>query len=66
MTGDMNMFFKFSSHDGGIFRVSNNPTCHIKEIRSINLDGKTNIDVVYLVDGLKHNLLSVGKLVDKG
>ena len=30
------------------------------------LDGKTNIDDVYFVDGLKHNLLSDGQLVDKG
>ena len=47
-------------------RFGNNATCHIKEMRSITLYGKTNIDEVYFVDGLKHNLLSVGKLVDKG
>ena len=34
-------------------------------IRSITLDGKTNTGDVDFVDGLKHNLLSVGLLVDK-
>ena len=35
-------------------------------IGSITLDGKTNTEYVYFVDGLKHNHLSVGQLVDKG
>ena len=30
MTGDMNKFFKFKSHDGGIVRVGNNATYHIR------------------------------------
>ena len=63
MTGDMNKFVKFKNHDGGIVRVGNNATYHIKIIVSITVDGKTNIyDVyfVYFVDGLKHSLLSVG------
>ena len=66
MTGDMNKFVKFKNHDGGIVRVGNNATYHIIGIESITLDGKTNIDDVFFVDGLKHNLLSVGQLVDKG
>ena len=49
-----------------LLRVGNNATCHIKGIGSITLDGKTNSDDIYFVDGLKHNLLSVGQLVDKG
>ena len=59
-------FFKFKNHDGGIVRVGNNAACHIKEIRSITLNGKTNRNDVYFVGGLEPNLLSVGKLVDKG
>ena len=47
-------------------RVGNNETCHIKCMRSSTLDCKTNTDKVYFVDGLKHNLLSVGQLMDKG
>ena len=38
----------------------------IMGIGSITLDGKTNTDDVYFVDGLKHNLFSVVYLVDKG
>lgn len=64
MTGDMNKFVEFNSCDGRIFRVGNNVACHIKGIGSITLDGKTNTNDVYFVDGLKHNLLSVGQLVD--
>ena len=66
MTGDMNNFVKFKNHDGGIVIVCNNATCHITIIGSITLNGKTNIDDGYFVDGLKHNLLGVGQLVDKG
>ena len=65
MTGDMNNFFDFKSQDGGIVRVGNNVACQVKGIGSITLDGKTNIEHVYFVDGLKHNLLSVRQLVDK-
>ena len=60
MTGDMNKFVDFKSHDGG------NAACHVKDIGSITLDGKINTKDVYYVDGLKHNILSVGQLVDKG
>ena len=62
----MNKFLKFKNHDGGIVRVGNNETYHITGIGSINLDGKPNNDDVYFIDGLKHNLLSMGQLVDKG
>ena len=65
MIGDMNNFFKFVDHNGEIVRVGNNATCHITRIGSITLDGKTNTNDVYFIDGLKHNLLSVGQLVDK-
>ena len=64
MTSDMNKFVNFKIHDGGIVRVVNNATCQVKGIRSITLDGKTNTKDVYFFNGLKHNLLSVGQLVD--
>ena len=66
MIGDMRKFVKFRNHDGGIVRVGNNVAYHIIGIGSITLDGKTYIDGVYFVDGLKHNLLSVGQLMEKG
>ena len=65
MTGDISKFIKFKRHDGGIVRVGNNANYHITRIGSITLDGKTYTDDVYFVDGLKHNLLSVGQLMDK-
>ena len=66
MTGDMIKFVDLKSQDGGIVKVGNNVKCQVKGIGSITLDGKTNTEDVYFVDGLKHNLLIVGKLVDKG
>ena len=60
MNRDMRNFVKFRSHDGGIVRVGNNVAYHIIGIGSIKLDCKTYIDDFYFVDGLKHNLLSVG------
>ena len=66
MAANMNKFVKFKNHDRGIVRVGNNVDCHIIGIRSITFDGKTNTNDVYFVFGLKHNLLSVGQLVDKG
>lgn len=38
----------------------------IKGKGTISFDGKHNTDNVYYVEGLKHNLLSVGQLVEKG
>ena len=62
----MNKFIKFKNHDGGIVRVGNNITSHITRIGSITLDGKTNIDDIYFIDGFKHNLLIIRQLMDKG
>ena len=56
----MNKFVKLRNDYGGIVRFGNNATCHITRIGSITLDGKTNTNDFYFVDGLKHNLLSVG------
>ena len=66
MIGDMRKFVKLKSHDRGIVKVGKNVACHITRIGSITLYGKKNTDDVYFVDGMKHNLSSVGKLMDKG
>ena len=60
MTGAMKKIIKFNTYDGGIVRVENNASCHIKGKGSITLDGNNNTDDVYFVDSLKHNLFSVG------
>ena len=62
----MNIFFDFKSQDGGIVKVGNNAAYQVKGIGSITIDGKTNTEDVYFVDGLKHNLFNVGQLVNKG
>ena len=62
MTGDMNNLVNFKSQDGRFVKVGNNATCQVKGIGSITLDGKTNTEDVYFIDGLKNNLLSVGQL----
>ena len=49
MIGDVNKFFDFKIHDGGIVRVGNNKYFHVKGIGSITLDGKTNTEDVYFV-----------------
>jgi hypothetical protein len=56
----MNKFVQLNSYDGELLIIGNNATYHIKGKGSITLYGKTNTDDVYFVDGLKHNLLSVG------
>ena len=61
----MRKFVQFKSHDGGIVRVENDVAYHIIGNGSITYNGKTNIDNVYFVDRLKHNLLSVQKLTNK-
>ena len=66
MTSDMNIWFECNSCDEGIARVGNSVGCHIKGLGLIILDGKNNKHNVYFFDGLKHNLLSVGRLADMG
>ena len=60
MTYVLNKFVKFRNHNGGIVRVGNKAAYHITWIGCIILDGKSSTHDVYFVDGLKHNLLSVG------
>ena len=60
MAGDRDKFVEFNSYDGDVVRVGNNVPCPIKGKGSITLDGKTNTEDVYFIDGLKHDLLSVG------
>lgn len=47
-------------YDGGIVRFGDDKACVICGRGSIYFDGKNNTDDVLYVEGLKHNLLSVG------
>jgi len=53
-------------YDGGLVRFGDNAVGKICGKRSISFDGKHNTDNVLYVKGLKHNLLSVGQMCDKG
>ncbi|GLJ34627.1 hypothetical protein SUGI_0696480 [Cryptomeria japonica] len=66
MTGDKENFLTLQEFDCGQVRFGNNKACMIKGRGTISLDGKNNTNNVYYVEGMKHNLLSVGQLVDKG
>lgn len=66
MIGDRDKFVECESYDEGVVRFGNNAPYSIKGKRFIIVDGRTNTEDVYFVDGLKHNLLSIGQLVDKG
>ncbi|GLJ45784.1 hypothetical protein SUGI_0963520 [Cryptomeria japonica] len=66
MTIDKGKFPSLQEFDGGLVRFGDDKACMIKGKGTISLDGKNNTDNVYYVEGLKHNLLSVGQLVDKG
>ncbi|GLJ54155.1 hypothetical protein SUGI_1160370 [Cryptomeria japonica] len=60
MTGDKRKFLLLQEFAGGLVGFGDNKTRKIKGKGTISLDGKTNTDNVYYVEGLKHNLLSVG------
>lgn len=66
MIGDKSKFVNFEKCDGGLVRFGDNKACIICSRGSISLHGKHNTDDVLYVEGLKHNLLSVSQMVDKG
>lgn len=65
MTRDQGKFLSLQEFDGGLVRFGDDKACMIKGKGTISLDGKNNTNNVYYVEGLSHNLLSVGQLVDK-
>jgi hypothetical protein len=65
MTSDRHNFVKLNKYDGGIVKFANNTPRLIIGRGPISFDGKTYIDDVLFFDGLKHNLLSVGQILDK-
>ncbi|GAV64650.1 hypothetical protein CFOL_v3_08168 [Cephalotus follicularis] len=64
MTSDKSLFVKFESKEGGDVTFGDNSKGKIKGLGSIG-NNKTSIHNVLLVDGLKHNLLSINQLRDK-
>ena len=66
MTGDSSLFSKLEKKNGENVTFGDNAKGKVVGIGTISKDSSTCIDNVLLVDGLKHNLLSVSQLCDKG
>lgn len=65
MIGDKSKFF-FKEYNGGLVRFGDDKAFLIKGKGTISFDGKNNNENVYYVEDLKHYLLSVRQLVEKG
>ena len=66
MTGDHSKFLSLTKKDGGYVTFSGNGKGKIIGIGTISINDNISIDDVLLVQGLKHNLLSISQLSDKG
>lgn len=66
MIGDKRKIVSMEKYDGGIVRFGDDKACVICGRGSISFDGKHNTNDVLYVEGLKHNHLSVGQMIDKG
>jgi len=65
MTGEKSNFLSLTTAEGGSVAFGNGKSGTIVGIGKIGESISRSIDSVYLVDGLKHNLLSVSQLCDK-
>ncbi|XP_057496707.1 uncharacterized protein LOC130781518, partial [Actinidia eriantha] len=66
MTGDKSMFASLNPKDGGFVTFGDNSKGKIIGIGNVGKEPSHIIENVLLVDGLKHNLLSISQLCDKG
>jgi len=66
MTGDKSKLSDFVSKDGGYVMFGDNNKGKIMGEGSIGNQDETQIKNVLYVDKLKHNLLSISQLCDKG
>ncbi|XP_072066923.1 uncharacterized protein [Arachis hypogaea] len=66
MTGRDTFFIKLNKYNGGFVIFGDNGKGKIIAIGKVGKDFSTCIDSVFLVDGLKHNLLSISQLCDLG
>ena len=66
MTGDKNLFMDLKPKNGGDFTFGDNSKGKIEGIGIIDNKSSIFIENVLLVNGLKHNLLSISQLCDKG
>nr|UBX54591.1 hypothetical protein [Lupinus angustifolius] len=66
MTGDRNKFFVLTPRDKGYVIYGDNNKGKILGVGRIGKPPSTTIEGVLYVEGLKHNLLSISQLCDKG
>ena len=66
MTGDPNLFLSLEKKEGGEVTFGDNVKGKVIGIGKVGNPNSTCIDDVLLVSGLKHNLLSISQLCDKG
>ncbi|GLJ30858.1 hypothetical protein SUGI_0613390 [Cryptomeria japonica] len=66
MIGDRKKFIKLEDWNGDSVRFGDNSSIKIKGKGTLNIDGKLKAHDVYYVEGLKHNLLIVSQMCDKG
>jgi len=60
MTGDKDKFLDLERYEGGMVKFGDNSAGRIRGRGTISFDGKSKTGNVLYVEGLKHNLLSVG------
>ena len=65
MTGERAMFSSISPKDGGYVTFGDNAKGKIVGEGKVGKSPNTTIENVLLVDGLKHNLLSISQFCDK-
>ena len=66
MTGDKTQFLSLVAHNGGCVTFGDNKKGEIIGIGNVGKSLTHSIENVMLVNGLKHNLLSISQLCDKG
>ncbi|XXG82894.1 hypothetical protein AAC387_Pa10g0771 [Persea americana] len=67
MTSDKSKFSKLQQYDGGSVKFRNNDGAKIVGKGLVRIiDGKIRSEEVLFIDGLKHNLLSVSQICDRG
>ena len=66
MTGDKEAFVTLRMKEGGTVTFGDDNKGHIMKIGKIQITPQTYLENVLYVLGLKHNLISISQLCDKG
>ena len=66
MSGEEQLFNNVTKQDLGSVTFGDNSKARAVGIGSVDFAGTTQVEQVLLIDGLKHNLLSISQLCDEG